>query len=112
MYLRAAAAAALALLISGDAVRLGWDAMRLWHFIFPYFWLFLLLEVGRVRGKNFLRQRERTPEPLAQQRVSLLCCSVECTNRVQIIGVHLRLLFLVYRWCPPSLFPNITGLAR
>lgn len=51
MYLRAAAAAALALLISGDPVRLGWDAVRLWHFVFPYFWLFLLLECGRVRRR-------------------------------------------------------------
>ncbi len=51
MYLRAAAAAALALIISGDTVRLGWDAVRLWHYFFPYFWLFLLLECGRARRR-------------------------------------------------------------
>lgn len=59
MFARALAAAALALLISGDAARLGWDAAGLWHFVFPYLWLFVLLEGMRARrrmsdGKVFL----------------------------------------------------------
>jgi hypothetical protein len=41
----------LALLISGDVVRLGWPAFGLWHFIFPYFWLFLLLGSLRARRR-------------------------------------------------------------
>lgn len=49
MFLRALVAAALALLISGDAARLGWDAVGPWHFIFPYLWLFILLEGRRAR---------------------------------------------------------------
>lgn len=51
MYARAAVAAAIALLISGDGVRLGWDALQPWHFVFPYFWFFVLLEVLRHRRK-------------------------------------------------------------
>ncbi|MBI5246435.1 MAG: hypothetical protein HY923_04590 [Elusimicrobia bacterium] len=51
MYARAAVAALLALLISGDAVRLGWDAVQPWHLVFPYFWFFLLLEALRHRRK-------------------------------------------------------------
>jgi hypothetical protein len=51
MLARALAAAALALLISGDIARLGWDAAGLWHFLFPYLWLFILLEAGRVRRR-------------------------------------------------------------
>ena len=51
MFMRALAAAALALLISGDAARLGWDAIGLWRFMFPYLWLFVLLEVGRARRR-------------------------------------------------------------
>lgn len=49
MLPRALAAAALALLISGDVARLGWDAVGAWHFLFPYLWLFLLLEAARAR---------------------------------------------------------------
>jgi hypothetical protein len=51
MLARALAAAALALLISGDAARLGWDAVRPWHFVFPYLWLFVLLESVRARRR-------------------------------------------------------------
>lgn len=51
MLARALAAAALALLISGDVVRLGWDAVGLWHFVFPYLWLFVLLEGCRARRR-------------------------------------------------------------
>lgn len=51
MLARALGAAALALLISGDVVRLGWDAVGLWHLVFPYLWLFLLLEAGRARRR-------------------------------------------------------------
>lgn len=59
MYARAAAAAAIALLVGGDVVRLGWDAARLWHFVFPYLWTFVLLESMRARrrvedGETFL----------------------------------------------------------
>lgn len=51
MFARALAAAALALLISGDVVRLGWGAASLWHLTFPYVWLFLLLEAVRARRR-------------------------------------------------------------
>ncbi len=51
MLARALAAAALALLISGDVARLGWDAIGPWHFVFPYLWLFILLEAGRARRR-------------------------------------------------------------
>jgi hypothetical protein len=51
MLARALVASALALLISGDAARLGWDAVGLWHFVFPYLWLFVLLEAGRARRR-------------------------------------------------------------
>jgi len=51
MLARALAAAALALLISGDVVRLGWGAAGLWHFLFPYLWLFVLLESSRARRR-------------------------------------------------------------
>ncbi|MEK7234528.1 MAG: hypothetical protein AAB268_11980 [Elusimicrobiota bacterium] len=51
MRVRALAAAALALLISGDVARLGWDAVGLWHFVFPYLWLFVLLEASRARRR-------------------------------------------------------------
>ena len=51
MLARSFLAAALALLISGDAARLGWEAFGAWHFIFPYLWLFLLLESGRARRR-------------------------------------------------------------
>lgn len=48
MFARALAAAALALLISGDVARLGWGAVGLWHLTFPYIWLFLMLEAARA----------------------------------------------------------------
>ncbi len=48
MFPRALAAAALALLISGDVARMGWDAVGLWHFVFPYLWLFVLLEASHA----------------------------------------------------------------
>ncbi len=51
MFARALAAAALALLISGDVARLGWDAAGPWHLVFPYLWLFVLLEGGRARRR-------------------------------------------------------------
>ncbi len=51
MFARALAAAALALLISGDVARLGWAAAGLWHFVFPYLWLFVLLEGCRARRR-------------------------------------------------------------
>lgn len=51
MLARALGAAALALLISGDVVRLGWDAVGPWHLVFPYLWLFLLLEASRARRR-------------------------------------------------------------
>jgi hypothetical protein len=51
MLVRALAAAALALLISGDPARLGWDALGWWHFLFPYVWLFVLLESVRARRR-------------------------------------------------------------
>lgn len=51
MLARALATAALALLISGDPARLGWDAAGLWHFVFPYLWLFVLLESFRARRR-------------------------------------------------------------
>ena len=51
MLARALLAAALALLVSGDIARLGWDAVEPWHFVFPYLWLFLLLESGRARRR-------------------------------------------------------------
>lgn len=51
MLPRALAAAALALLISGDPARLGWDAAGPWHFVFPFLWLFILLEAGRARRR-------------------------------------------------------------
>jgi hypothetical protein len=51
MLVRALAAAALALLISGDVARLGWDAIGLWHFVFPHLWLFVLLESSRARRR-------------------------------------------------------------
>ncbi len=51
MLARALGAAALALLISGDVVRLGWAAVGPWHLVFPYLWLFLLLEAGRARRR-------------------------------------------------------------
>lgn len=51
MLARAAIASALALLISGDVVRLGWGAVSLWHFLFPYLWLFVLLEGSRARRR-------------------------------------------------------------
>lgn len=52
MLERALAAAALALLFSGDAVRLGWDAAGPWHLVFPYVWLFVLLESSRARRRT------------------------------------------------------------
>lgn len=51
MLARSLLAAVLALLISGDITRLGWDAVEPWHFIFPYLWLFILLESGRARRR-------------------------------------------------------------
>ncbi|MCM2304155.1 MAG: hypothetical protein NDJ72_05595 [Elusimicrobia bacterium] len=51
MLPRAIAAAALALLISGDAARLGWGAVGLWHLVFPYLWLFVLIEASRARRR-------------------------------------------------------------
>lgn len=51
MFARALAAAALALLISGDVARLGWGAVGLWYFSFPYLWLFVLLEAVRARRR-------------------------------------------------------------
>jgi len=51
MLARALLASALALLISGDAVRLGWGALSLWHLLFPYLWMFVLLESGRARRR-------------------------------------------------------------
>ncbi|MCR4296539.1 MAG: hypothetical protein NUW21_13470, partial [Elusimicrobia bacterium] len=51
MFARALAAAALALLISGDVARLGWGAVGLWHLSFPYLWLFVLLEAFRARRR-------------------------------------------------------------
>lgn len=51
MFARALAAAALALLISGDVARLGWGVLSLWHLTFPYVWLFLLLEAVRARRR-------------------------------------------------------------
>lgn len=51
MLARALGAAALALLISGDVARLGWDAVGPWHLVFPYLWLFLLLEASRARRR-------------------------------------------------------------
>jgi hypothetical protein len=51
MLVRALVAAALALLVSGDVARLGWDAIGLWHFVFPYLWLFVLLESSRARRR-------------------------------------------------------------
>lgn len=51
MPARAFAAAALALLIGGDSVRLGWDAIGVWHFLFPYLWLFVLLEAARAKAR-------------------------------------------------------------
>jgi hypothetical protein len=51
MLVRALAASALALLISGDVARLGWGAAGLWHFVFPYLWLFILLEGCRARRR-------------------------------------------------------------
>ena len=44
-------AAAIALLISGDGVRLGWGAIQPWHLVFPYFWFFVLLELLRHRRR-------------------------------------------------------------
>jgi len=49
--MRALVAALLALLISGDIARLGWDAVGLWHFAFPYVWLFVALEACRARRR-------------------------------------------------------------
>ena len=51
MLPRALIAAALALLIGGDCARLGWDAFRLGHFLFPYLWLFLMIEFLRARRR-------------------------------------------------------------
>lgn len=51
MLARSAVAAVLALLISGDVARLGWDAVGLWHLTFPYLWLFILLEAVRARRR-------------------------------------------------------------
>jgi|CXWL01.1.fsa_nt_gi hypothetical protein len=51
MLARAAAAAALALLISGDIARLGWDAVSVGRFLFPYLGLFLFIEIARVRRR-------------------------------------------------------------
>lgn len=51
MLARAALAAALALLVSGDVARLGWGALAPGRLIFPYLWLFLLLEAARVRRR-------------------------------------------------------------
>ena len=51
MLVRSLLAAVLALLISGDVARLGWDAVELWHFVFPYLWLFIFLESGRARRR-------------------------------------------------------------
>ncbi len=51
MLARALVAAALALLISGDPARLGWGALTFWHILFPYLWLFVLLESGRARRR-------------------------------------------------------------
>lgn len=52
MIARALVASALALLISGDPARLGWGAAGLWHFVFPYLWLFILLESTRARRRT------------------------------------------------------------
>lgn len=52
MIARALLASALALFISGDPARLGWGAAGLWHFAFPYLWLFLLLESTRARRRT------------------------------------------------------------
>ncbi|MDD5302517.1 MAG: hypothetical protein PHS14_05340 [Elusimicrobia bacterium] len=51
MLARSLLAAALALLISGDAARLGWDAVGPWHLLFPYLWLFVLIEGFRARRR-------------------------------------------------------------
>lgn len=51
MLVRVLLASALALLVSGDPARLGWDAVGAWHFLFPYVWLFLLLEAFRARRR-------------------------------------------------------------
>ena len=51
MLLRAAAAAALALLVSGDPARLGGAAFGPARLLFPYFWLYLLLEACRPRRR-------------------------------------------------------------
>lgn len=52
MLARVLLASALALLISGDPARLGWGAAGLWHFVFPYLWLFILLESARARRRT------------------------------------------------------------
>lgn len=49
MRTRSFAAAALALLIGGEIARLGWGASGLWRFVFPWLWLFVLLEEERAR---------------------------------------------------------------
>ncbi len=51
MLPRAAVAAALALLISGDVARLGWEAIGLWRFLFPFLSLFLFIEIVRARRR-------------------------------------------------------------
>ena len=51
MLLRAAVAAALALLISGDVARLGWEAIGIWRFLFPFLGLFLVIESIRARRR-------------------------------------------------------------
>lgn len=48
---RSLVAAALALLVSGDVARLGWEAIGIWRLLFPYLWLFVLLESGRARRR-------------------------------------------------------------
>jgi len=52
MIVRALLASVLALLISGDTARLGWEAVRPWHFVFPYLWLFILIQTTRARRRT------------------------------------------------------------
>lgn len=51
MLTRAAAAAALSLLVAGDAARVGWAAFGVGRFLFPSFFLFLLVEALRGRRR-------------------------------------------------------------
>lgn len=51
MFLRAAVAAALALLISGDVARLGWEAVGVGRYLFPCLCLFLFIEIVRARRR-------------------------------------------------------------